>query len=197
MNKRKVVKISSTVLLIVVLLYVLKQEITDIIENKVIENTLGITDNKIINHEIKRLNIIIFLNPKEYRYYVKRADLNCQIKKYNNAINDLNKTHDLAENYAESYTFQGMIYDWIGKTDSAMIYYKISQKIYKQKLDKETDKVSRRDLMENVIYLQILQNDSLSSNIKDSLNNTIKDDDLALRIIGKSKNQIFIEKFEK
>ncbi len=194
MTKKQIRNISFVILVVILSLIIIKQEITKRIEKKVIENMSSSRDYDLITREIKRLDLAIKLNPREYKYYFIRGELNCRIKKYNIALNDLNKLRRFKDDFAEGYKFQGMIYDWIGELDSAKICYQKALDILKSRSINESNSVLALDHQRKILLLLFLQNDSLSLR-KSLADSTLVKVDMINGILGKSKIEILKERF--
>lgn len=161
MNKKHFI-ISFVIILLIASLFVLRQEITNKIQKKVIDNTIFTDNPEVIKKEIERLDRAIKLNPKKYLYHATRAQLHTKINDYASALSDFDNIHKFKKNYAEGYFSQGIIYDWIGKADSASIYYEKAENIYNSRIESEEDSALIQNHKLNIFVLNMLQGDSVS-----------------------------------
>jgi tetratricopeptide (TPR) repeat protein len=122
--------------------FLVKGKIAGDIHLDVIQNTSGVLDIAIIEKELKSLDKAIKLSPKKYLYHATRANLNCRLNRFDEAIKDYNNIFSFMPDYAEGYLHQGMIYDWIGEDSLGNVCYDKANSLYELRINNESDSES-------------------------------------------------------
>ncbi len=193
MKTRKTFKILSIILITTLALLLLKQEVTKRIVKKVVENSFDSNNPVTISRDIKRLDVAIFLNPKIYNNYRIKGELNLRLKNYREALIDFEKSHSAQDDSEDIYRLQGMIYDWLGDSYSAKIYYKKAINIIESKIKNNQGNESRQEYKMKLVYASFfLHYDFIKPN--ENYNSEL-DSSLSKQSFEKAKFEILNDRF--
>jgi tetratricopeptide (TPR) repeat protein len=116
---------------------------------------------------LEKINLAIRLAPRNYLFYVTKAEILESLGKHREAINEFYKIHEFKDNYAEGYVAIGMQYERLGYADSAIIFYNSAMDSYNYRIEKyANNKEKLYNARPNKAYVYDLLGDSNSSDLE-------------------------------
>jgi len=164
MRKKILFVLIALVILLIPIYFLVKRTIAIEYQKESIDLFYAISGNLEPDKEkaIEKIDIAIRLAPKNYLFYVTKADMLLKLDKYHDAINELQKIEKFKDDYAEGYMSQGMIYDFLELHDSALFQYNKALDSYNLKIDEYKENVDSQTYLEmNRLFVFILLNDSI------------------------------------
>lgn len=109
-------------------------------------NPISVKDTLKLEKALAHLNKALEINRKNDAAYTNKVTILCTLGRYREALKVLKEATHIQENFAEGYSYQGFIYERLGKMDTARIMYRSAIEAYNKRLKKRdniNDKINR------------------------------------------------------
>ncbi|MFB6344133.1 hypothetical protein ACE1ET_20610 [Saccharicrinis sp. FJH62] len=160
MNKKIKVIIIGFVIIMIASFFLIKRSIAIDIQEKAIE----LKENGKNEDAIKKINLAIRLSPKNYLFYVTKANFLESQKEYRKAIEEYDKINRFKKNYAEGFLKTGIDFEKIGYQDSAKLRYTKALEAYNCRIqDYANDKEKLYSELLNRACVYLLIEDTLQA----------------------------------
>ncbi len=123
------------------------------LEAQAIENR----DTVLMKSAIALYSDIEELDPSRSATYVSKAQLQCKLGNYDEAIGTFKELIEIKPNYAEAFSSIGFIYEVTGDRELAASAYSKAIAIYQQKLEDTNSPEIRNMHLTNIVFLYLLQ----------------------------------------
>ena len=113
----------------------------------------------LLDSALSLLNEAIKIDSTYYLAYANKANILSKLKKYEEAIETLDKAVKLRKNYAEGISMQGFLYEKMGMQEKANLKYKKAIKAYMARLNSDFKTEDRVNVQIDIAFMLLFTED--------------------------------------